>query len=202
VLLLHDVFGYPYPEIASIIGKSDDNVRQLASRARRRVGERPGGVVRFQATREQQHELARRFFAAAEGDDLAGLEALLAHDVEMTADGGGRVPALARAVRGRSRVARTLLDISRRRAAFIPAIQIRPAEINGGPGALYLDPQQRLLVVVALELGGGQITGIKSIVNPDKLAHLGPTVDVDSLLRGHREALADDAGSQANTRSR
>jgi RNA polymerase sigma-70 factor (ECF subfamily) len=180
VLLLHDVFDYRYPEIAAIVGKSEDNVRQLATRARRHVEQRR---PRFQTTREQRDELARRFFAAAEQGDLAGLEALLAHEVELTADGGGKVPALARSLRGRSRVARALIDYSLRRAALIPRIQIRPTEINGSPGALYLDEQQRLIVVVALEVAGGQITSIKSIVNPEKLAHLGPTADVASLLR-------------------
>src|SRR5215208_7120381 len=85
VLLLHDVFSYGYPEIAGIVGKSEDNVRQLATRARRHVEQRR---PRFQTTREQHDELARRFFAAAEQGDLAGLEALLAHDVELTGDGG------------------------------------------------------------------------------------------------------------------
>jgi RNA polymerase sigma-70 factor (TIGR02957 family) len=181
VLLLHDVFDYPYPEIAAIVGKSEDNVRQLATRARRHVEQRR---PRFQTTREQHDELARRFFAAAEGGDVAGLEALLAHEVELTADGGGKVPALARSLRGRSDVARTLIDYSLRRAALGLRIQIRPAEINGGPGALYLDARQELMAVVALEIAGGQITGVKSIVNPDKLAHLGPTADLAPLLRG------------------
>ena len=93
--LLHDAFDYPYREIAPIIGKSEDNVRQLASRARRHIGEhRP----RFQTTREHQDELARRFFAAAESGDLAELEALLADDVVLTGDGGGKAPALARSL--------------------------------------------------------------------------------------------------------
>jgi RNA polymerase sigma-70 factor (ECF subfamily) len=179
VLLLHDVFDYGYPEIAVIVGKREDNVRQLATRARQHVEQRR---PRFQATREQRDEMARRFFAAAEHGDLAGLEALLAHDVELTADGGGKVPALARSLRGRSRVARALIEYSQRRAALIPRMQIRRTEINGAPGALYLDEQQRLIVVVALEVAGGQITSIKSIVNPEKLAHLGPTADVASLL--------------------
>jgi RNA polymerase sigma-70 factor (ECF subfamily) len=180
VLLLHDVFDYGYPEIAAVVGKSEDNVRQLATRARKHVEQRR---PRFQTTREQQEQLAARFFAAAEQGDLAGLEALLAHEVELTADGGGKVPALARSLRGRSRVARTLIDYSLRRAALIPRIQIRPTEINGSPGALYLDAQQHLIAVVALEIAGGQIVSIRSIVNPDKLAHLGPTADLGFLLR-------------------
>ncbi len=106
VLLLHDVFDYGYPQIAAIVGKSEDNVRQLATRARRHVEQ---GRPRFQTTREQREELAHRFFEAAEQGDLAGLESLLAHDVQLTGDGGGKAPALARTLRGRSRVARILM---------------------------------------------------------------------------------------------
>ena len=103
---------------------------------------------RFQTTREQRDELARRFFAAAEQGDLAGLEALLAHDVELTGDGGGKVPALARSLRGRNRVARTLINWVRL-AARLPGVSWRPVEVNGGPGALFLDEQQRLIGVGA-----------------------------------------------------
>jgi RNA polymerase sigma-70 factor (TIGR02957 family) len=182
VLLLHDVFDYRYPEIAAIVGKREDNVRQLATRARRHLAQRR---PRFQTTRQQRKELARRFFAAVEHGDLSGLEALLAHDVELTGDGGGKVPALARTLRGRSRVARTLLDWARL-ASSAPGGSLRPVEVNGGPGALYLDAQQRLLAVVALAVAGGQITGIGAIVNPDKLTHLGPVGDFRSLLGSAR----------------
>jgi RNA polymerase sigma-70 factor (TIGR02957 family) len=177
VLLLHDVFGYAYPQIAGIVGKREDNVRQLAARARRHLRQRR---PRFQATREQREELARRFFAAVEHGDVSGLEALLAHDVELTGDGGGKVPALARSLRGRSRVARTLIDWARL-AARAPGRSLRPVEVNGGPGALYLDAQQRLLAVVALEVADGQVTSISAVVNPDKLARLGPVGDFGSL---------------------
>lgn len=88
VLLLHDVFDYPFAEIAAIVGKSEENARKLATRARRHVEQRR---PRFQTTRGQRDELARRFFQAAEQGDLAGLEALLDHDVALTGDGGGRV---------------------------------------------------------------------------------------------------------------
>ncbi len=180
VLLLHDVFDYGYPEIAAIVGKTEDNVRQLATRARRHVKQRR---PRFQTTREQRSELARRFFAAVEDGDLAGLEALLAHDVEATADGGGKVPALARSLRGRNRVARLLINGIRQATTRVPGVSLRPVEINGGPGALFLDKQERLIGVLALDIAGGQITGINSIFNPDKLAHLGPVADFESLLR-------------------
>jgi hypothetical protein len=182
VLLLHDVFDYGYPEIAAIVGKSEDNVRQLATRARRHVEQRR---PRFQTTREQRDELARRFFAAAEQGDLAGLEALLAHDVELTADGGGKVPALARSLRGRNRVARTLIN-GPRLLARVPGASLRPVEVNGGTGALFLHGQQRLIGVLALDIAGGRITSISSIVNPDKLTHLGPVADFRSLPRSAR----------------
>jgi RNA polymerase sigma-70 factor (TIGR02957 family) len=182
VLLLHEVFDYGYREVAAIIGKSQDNVRQLATRARRHLNQRR---PRFQTTREQRDELARRFLQAVEQGDLSGLEALLAHDVELTADGGGKVPALARILRGRSRVARTLIDWARL-GARLPGGSLRPVEVNGGPAALYLDAQQRLLGVVALEVAGGQVTSISVIVNPDKLTRLGPVGDFTSLLRSAR----------------
>jgi RNA polymerase sigma-70 factor (ECF subfamily) len=182
VLLLHEVFDYGSREIAAIVGKSEANVRQLATRARRHIEQRR---PRFQTTREQRDELARRFFQAAEQGDLSGLEALLAHDVELTGDGGGKVPALARTLRGRSRVARTLIDWARL-GARLPEMSFRPVEVNGGPGALYLDAQRRLIAVMALEIAGGQITSISAIVNPDKLTHLGPVGDFTSLVRGAR----------------
>jgi RNA polymerase sigma-70 factor (TIGR02957 family) len=185
VLLLHDVFDYGYPEIAAIVGKSQDNVRQLATRARRHVEQRRAGVVRFQTTREQRDELAARFFQAAEQGDLASLEALLAHDVQLTGDGGGKVPALARSLHGRNRVGRALINWLRL-VARVPGVSVRPVEVNGGPGALFLDPQQRLIGVMGLDIAGGQITNISSIVNPDKLTHLGPLADIKSLLRSAR----------------
>ena len=181
-LLLHDVFDYDYPQVAEIIGKSQANVRQLAARARRHLEQRR---PRFPASREQQHELARRFFAAAQEGDLAGLEGLLAHDVVLTGDGGGKVPALARSLRGRDRVARTLLNWVKA-GARIPGAHLRPAEINGSPGAILLDGHGGVIGVWVLEFGRGEIESISSIINPDKLGHLGPTADLNSLLPTRR----------------
>jgi RNA polymerase sigma-70 factor (TIGR02957 family) len=179
VLLLHDVFDYGYPEIAAIVGKNEDNVRQLASRARRHVEQRR---PRFQTTREQRDELAARFLAAAEQGDLAGLEALLAHDVELTGDGGGKVPSLARPLHGRNRVARTIINWVRQ-SGRVAGASLRPVEVNGGPGVLLIDGEQRLISVWALDTAGGQVTNISAIINPDKLTHLGPVADITSLLR-------------------
>jgi RNA polymerase sigma-70 factor (ECF subfamily) len=182
VLLLHDVFDYRFAEIAAIVGKSEDAVRQLAARARRHVEQRR---PRFQTTREQRDELARRFFAAAEHGDLAGLEALLAHDVVLSGDGGGKAPALARSLHGRGHVARTLSDWLSE-GSRLPGVSLRPVEINGGAGALVLDAQQLLIGVMALDIAGGEIRSISSIGNPDKLTHLGPVGDLGALLRAAR----------------
>jgi RNA polymerase sigma-70 factor (TIGR02957 family) len=178
VLLLRDVFDYRYEEIAGIVGKSEPAVRQLASRARAHVEQRR---PRFQTSREQRDELARRFLAAVQEGDLAGLESLLAHDVVLTGDGGGKVPALARSLHGRNRVARTLVNWIRV-GSRVPGATMRPVEVNGMPGAFLLDGEGRLVAVWALEISAGQITGVSSIINPDKLAHLGPVADVRALL--------------------
>ena len=202
VLLLRDVFDYGYGEIAEIVGKSEDNVRQLASRARAHVD---AGRPRFQSSREQRDELARRFFAAATQGDLAGLEALLADDVVLTGDGGGKVPALGHAVAGRTRVAQTLMSWMRL-GSRIPGASMREVEVNGMPGALLLDPEGRLVGVWELEIGGGEIRGVNSVVNPDKLAHLGPLADMRALLRasaaagaGRRHILRYDAPLTSST---
>jgi RNA polymerase sigma-70 factor (ECF subfamily) len=179
VLLLHDVFDYDHAQIAEIVGKSEENVRQLARRARRHVEQRR---PRFRTSRQHQQELAQRFFAAARDGDLAGLEALLAHDVVLTGDGGGKRPALARSLQGRNRVARTLLNWMRA-AGRIPGLELRPQEINASPGLLILDADGRVTAVLVLEIGSGQIEGVRGIVNPEKLAHLGPTSDLGTVLR-------------------
>jgi RNA polymerase sigma-70 factor (ECF subfamily) len=182
VLLLRDVFDYGYAEIAEIVGKSEDNVRQLATRARRHVTEaRP----RFDASRERRDELARRFFAAAQEGDLGGLEALLAADVELHGDGGGKAPALARALHGRTRVARTLAAWGRQ-ALRLPGVAFRPVEVNGQPGALITDGSGALLAVMSLDIAGGEIRAVRSVVNPDKLGHLGEVADVRALLAQRR----------------
>jgi RNA polymerase sigma-70 factor (ECF subfamily) len=181
VLLLHDVFDYGHAQIAEIIGKSEANVRQLATRARHHIEQRRDGVVRFQTTREQREEMARRFLAAAEQGDLAGLETLLTADVQLTGDGGGKVPALARSLRGRNRVARTLVNWFGL-AARLPSASWHLVEVNGGAGVLFADAQQRLISVIALDIRDGRIASVSSIVNPDKLAHLGPVGDFRSLL--------------------
>ena len=182
-LLLHDVFDYGYDEVAGIVGTSEQNARQLTSRARRLVGE---GRPRFQSSAEQRDELARRFFAAAREGDVAGLEALLAPDVSLRGDGGGKAPALARALHGRSRVARTLAAWLRQAERM--DVTINETEVNGRPGALMQDRDGNVVSVLALEIEDGEIRAIHGVVNPDKLRHVGPLADVRALLRNRRRA--------------
>jgi len=178
-LLLHDVFDYGYSEIAEIVGKSEDNARQLAARARRHVEERR---PRFEASREQRDELARRFFAAVREGDVGELEAMLAKDVVLHGDGGGNVPAIARALHGSRRVARTL-GAWIRQGARIAGVEVREVDVNGQPGALLLAGDGSLISVWSLDIADGHIQGIRSIVNPEKLGHVGPVADVRALLR-------------------
>lgn len=178
--LLREVFDEPYDRIAQIVGTSAQNARQLVTRARRHMAERR---PRFETSREQRDELATRFFAAVEEGDLAGLEELLAHDVVLHGDGGGKAPSLARALHGRIRVARTLTAGFARLQTLLGGFTSRRQEVNGQPGALFFDREGRLLGVMILDVAEGQIQGVSSIVNPDKLRHLGPAANLRGLLR-------------------
>jgi RNA polymerase sigma-70 factor (TIGR02957 family) len=176
-LLLRDVFDYGYPEIAGIIGTSPENARQLASRARRHVTERR---PRFDASPDAKRALATGFFAAVERGDLDSLEKMLARDVVLHGDGGGKVPAIPRALEGRDHAIRTLAAWWR--AGMAGRAVARIAEVNGEPGAVLRDRNGGLLGVIALEIAGDQIVAIRSVVNPDKLQHLGPLGDMHEVL--------------------
>jgi RNA polymerase sigma-70 factor (ECF subfamily) len=179
VFLLHDVFDYSYDEIAEIVEKRSDAVRQIAVRARREIDQRR---PRFEASREERDALADRFFAAFEQGEVADLEALLAEDVSLQGDGGGKAPALARALFGANRVARTLVNWGRA-GARIGGIERRRVNVNGQPGALFYDADGHVISVLTLDVADGQIQAIRGVVNPDKLRHLGEVTDWEALLK-------------------
>jgi RNA polymerase sigma-70 factor (ECF subfamily) len=177
--LLREVFDYPYGDIAEIIGTSQDNARQLVTRARRHVDERR---PRYEASRELRDALADRFFAAVGDGDVKALEELLAEDVVLHGDGGGKAPALARALHGRDRVLRTL-SAWRRAMPRFGSFTIRRVEVNGQPGAITFDAEGRVVNVFGLDVADGRIQAIRSVVNPDKLGHLGEVADLNALLK-------------------
>jgi RNA polymerase sigma-70 factor, ECF subfamily len=178
VFLLHDVFGYGYDEVATIVGKSEANCRQLASRARRHI---ESGKPRFDASRKERDELAARFLKAVTDGDLDSLVEMLAADVVVYGDGGGKAPQWATPIVGIERVGHLLVGIGRQ----IPELGIRvePRRVNGQPGALFLDSEDRLINVWSLDIVDGVVQTVRSVINPDKLQHLGPVADVRALLR-------------------
>jgi RNA polymerase sigma-70 factor, ECF subfamily len=178
VFLLREVFAYGYDEIAGVVGKSEENCRQLALRARRQVEVRR---PRFEASRRQREELARRFFAATEEGDTEGLLELLAADVVVYGDGGGRAPSWPRPIYGRERVARLFAGLGAQARGL--GVHSRAVEVNGQPGAVFLDSEGRLTNVISLDIADGLVQAVRSIINPEKLGHLGPVADVRALLR-------------------
>jgi RNA polymerase sigma-70 factor (ECF subfamily) len=177
VFLLREVFGYGYGEIADVIERSEDNARQLAVRARRRVDERR---PRFEADRERRDELAQRFMAAALDGETEALVEMLAADVVLYGDGGGNVPAVRRPVHGRERVGKLLSGWMRQGRKL--DVRVQAVEVNGQPGAVTRDAGGRVVNVLALDIADGQVQAIRSIVNPEKLGHLGPVGDTRALL--------------------
>ena len=184
VFLLRDVFGYEYAEIATIVGRSEVNCRQVAARSRRHVqSERP----HLDTSRAERDELARRFFAAVVDGELAGLVELLAADVVVHGDGGGKAPRWATAITGTDRVGRLLAGLGRQIREL--GIRIEPHQINGQPGAILTDSEGCVTNVFVLDIRDGAVQAVRSVINPDKLRHLGPVADVRALARGlaHQE---------------
>jgi RNA polymerase sigma-70 factor (ECF subfamily) len=168
VFLLREVFEYDYDQIASVVGKSQDNCRQIALRARKQV---QAGRPRFETSKAQREELARRFFDAAGEGDLEGLEGMLAADVVAYADGGGKGLAFPRPVHGREKVAR-LLHSAAGQGRRLGVVAVRLAEINGQPGALFLGADDDPIAAVSLDIADGQIQTVHAVSNPEKLSHL------------------------------
>jgi RNA polymerase sigma-70 factor (ECF subfamily) len=167
VFVLREVFGFGHAEIAAALGRSDAAVRQLAHRAREHVqARRP----RFEVDQGQQRVVTARFLAAAVGGDIDGLLAVLAPDVTLTADGGGKAKAPLRLITGAAKVASVLAAFAGRPyQGFAPAqMTVEVAEINGGPGALVL-AGGRVIAAGTLAVAGGRVAAIHLVTNPEKL---------------------------------
>jgi RNA polymerase sigma-70 factor (ECF subfamily) len=176
VFVLNEVFGYPYAEIGQILGRHPGTVRQLAHRAREHVrARRP----HYPADPQVQQRLTERFIAAAMAGDLAALLELLAPDVTMWTDGGGKVRSALRPVAGRERVARSLSGYA---ASHSPrGLDVHYRHVNGDPSAVVFDGDSPYAVLVMdLDAPGDQVTGIYLVTNPDKLSRVVPPPSQDT----------------------
>ena len=187
VFILREVFDYGYDEIADVVNKSADNCRQIAVRARQHIGAKK---PRFEASRRKREELSKRFFDAVEAGDADGLIGLLAADVVAYGDGGGKAPAFRHPVYGRERVARLFLGLIRQAERLgVSGMRLRHVEVNGQPGAAFVDPEGRLVAVISLDIADGLVQTVRGINNPDKLRHLAPVVDAfDAPPQGNSES--------------
>jgi RNA polymerase sigma-70 factor (ECF subfamily) len=166
--LLHDVFDVALPDIAVTLGREPAAVRQLASRARKHVrAARP----RFAVGPAEADRIARAFFTAARDGDTAQLSEMLAKDVQIHADGGGKVLALLNVVRGREFALRLFAGVRRKNAP--PPTLLRTIMIDGLPGYIGVD-QRGALQTTALDMHDGKIAAIYIVKNPDKLTHIRP----------------------------
>lgn len=170
--LLHDVFDYPYPEIASTLGHSEANCRQLVARARHRIGDRRR---RFDADTQRGKDLARRFVTACGTGDMAELVSLLAEDVVVWSDGGGKARAAPRPVVGTLRASRWLINVAKRNPE---GAVVHEMTLNGQPGVV-IEASGQVTAALVLDIIGGQVSGVRVVANPEKLcavqAHLAPT---------------------------
>ena len=183
VFVLREVFAFGFGEVASAVGRSEAACRQLAVRARRHMDQ---GRPRFEADRRGREELAERFFDALREGDVDGLRELLAADVQLVGDGGGRAPALARSIIGAEKVARVLASIF----PWLVRIDVtlEPREVNGQPGAIFRDRDNKVLSTLTLDVLDGQIQTIRSVNNPYKLRHVGPVADAWAVARELNQA--------------
>ncbi|MFB7445669.1 RNA polymerase sigma-70 factor [Streptomyces mirabilis] len=183
VFVLREVFAFEFGEVAAAVGRSEAACRQLLVRARRHM---EAGRPRFEADRQERHELATRFFDALKSGDVDGLRDLLAADVQLVGDGGGKAPQLAKAVMGAQNVARVLGTVFPLMSRI--DVTFEPHEVNGQPGAIFRDRDGKVLHTLALDVLDGQIQTIRTVINPDKLGHLGPVADAWAVDREVKQA--------------
>ncbi|WP_129669741.1 RNA polymerase sigma-70 factor [Phytoactinopolyspora endophytica] len=177
VFLLREVFGYGYDEIASIVEKSEANCRQILARAKRAVDERR---PRFDPDLTQQAELSRRFLAAAQEGNMAALTQLLADDVVLVGDGGGKAPAIQKPMQGAVQVMRFMHGLAKQ--AIRTGMRVEHVAANGMQAWQVRGAGGEILAVMTMEFEDGQIHTLHNQLNPDKLQHLGPTGDLNAIL--------------------
>lgn len=165
--LLREVFDMPYEDVARALGRSTDAARQLVHRARKRVR---SDRARFQATPEERRRLARQFAAVVQDGDPGAIQALLDPDARLFTDGGGKVWAARREIRGASRVARGLAGAARKVAAA-GVVRVRVALVNHEPAILAYQ-RGALISATTLEVAGGRIRGVYRVLHPAKLRDL------------------------------
>ena len=183
VFVLREVIGFSFPEVASAVGRTEEACRQLAVRARRHMD---AGRPRFEADRREREELAKRFFDAFKEGDVDGLRELLAADVKLVGDSGGKGPQWGMGIFGVENVGRLL-------ATLVPSfvrigVVVEPHEVNGEPGAIFRDRDGKIVNTLALDVLDGRIQTIRAVMNPDKLRHLGPVGDAWAVLRDANQA--------------
>jgi RNA polymerase sigma factor (sigma-70 family) len=169
VFVLREAFDYAYDEIAEIVDKSPANVRQLAVRARRHVDERR---PRFEPSREQREELARRFIAALHEGETEPLVQLLAEDAAFYGDGGGKAPSVG-PLFGRDRIAPVIAGFGR--VGSRRGVIVQQVEINGQPGLVGIE-DGAVIAAWSMVVSDGAIQTIHGVTNPDKLAHISSTI--------------------------
>ena len=189
VFVLREVFAFDFPEIAATVGRSEAACRQLAVRARRHMDE---GRPRFDADRAEREALAGRFFDAFRAGDVEALRALLVADVDMVGDGGGKAPQWAQRIVGLENVAHVLVSMSGPFLAIGGTVE--PREVNGQPGAVFRDRDGGVINTMVLEIVPGGIQTIRSVINPDKLGHVGPVGDAWSVVREANRARLASGG--------
>jgi RNA polymerase sigma-70 factor, ECF subfamily len=183
VFLLHDVFDYDFEEVGRIVKRTPANCRQQAVRARRFLAEnRP----RFEVDEREADELVARFFAAANRGDVDSLIEVLAEDVIVHGDGGGKVPQWYRPIEGADSVARLFARMGAQMQALGATLELH--RINGQPGVIFRGPRGGVFSVMSVEVVGGRVATIRSVVNPDKLGHLGPIESLRDLMEASATA--------------
>lgn len=168
VFLLREVFGYEYAEIASLVGKSEANCRQISRRARQSVAARR---PRFESSPKQEECLMEGFLQASLDGDMEALLAMLSDDVTLYSDGGGKTRAALRPIYGADKVARFLTGIL---SNIPPDFAVRQRQINGRPGLVGYFGDGSPQSVVSIEVAEGSIMAIRLVVNPDKLGSVPP----------------------------